>query len=83
MRGFGTFPSAARFCSAHDELRGYFRHRTGLHEVLPLGVQREQYRARSAALRAILDGGVAGSVDRIHPVHAGHAAPAPGPYSRT
>ena len=55
MRGFGTFPSAARFCSAHDELRGYFRHRTGLHEVLPLGVQREQYCARSAALRAILD----------------------------
>ena len=55
MRGFGTFHSAARFCTAHDELRDYFRHRTRLHEVVPLGLQREQYRARSAALRAMLE----------------------------
>jgi len=54
MRGFGSFMSAARFCTAHDELRGYFRHRTTMHEVVTLGVQREQYRARSAALRAML-----------------------------
>ena len=54
MRGFGTFHSAARFCSAHDELRDYFRHRTRMDEVVPLGVQREQYRARSAELRALL-----------------------------
>ena len=54
MRGFGSFPSAARFCTAHDELRDYFRHRTRMHEVVPLRVQREQYRARSAALRALL-----------------------------
>ena len=33
MRGFGSFPSAARFCTAHDELRDYFRHRTRMHEV--------------------------------------------------
>ena len=38
MRGFGSFPSAARFCTAHDELRDYFRHRTTMHEVVPLGV---------------------------------------------
>ena len=54
MRGFGTFVSAARFCSAHDELRDYFRHRTRMHEVVPLGVQREQFRARLAELRAML-----------------------------
>ena len=54
MRGFGSFVSAARFCTAHDEVREYFRHRTGLRGVVSLGVQREQYRARSAALRAML-----------------------------
>jgi transposase-like protein len=54
MRGFGTFDSAARFCSAYDELRDYFRHRTSMDEVVPLGVQREQFRARSAELRAML-----------------------------
>ena len=54
MRGFGAFGSAARFCSAYDEVRDYFRHRTRLNEVVPLGVQRAQFRARLAALRALL-----------------------------
>jgi transposase-like protein len=54
MRGFGTFHSAARFCSAHDELRDYFRHRTRIDEVVSLGVQRAQFRVRSAELRAML-----------------------------
>ena len=45
---------AARLCTAHDEVRGYFRHRTRLQEVVPPRVRREQYRARSAALRAML-----------------------------
>ena len=54
MCGFGSFVSAARFCTAHDEVRDYFRHRTRLQEVVPLGMQREQYRARSAALRTML-----------------------------
>ena len=54
MRGFGSFVSAARFCTAHDEVRDPFRHRTRMQEVVPLGTQREQYRARSAALRAML-----------------------------
>jgi putative transposase len=27
MRGFGSFTAAARFCTAHDELRDYFRSR--------------------------------------------------------
>jgi putative transposase len=52
MRGFGSFVSAARFCSVHDELRDYFRSRTKIDEVIPLGIQREQYCARMAALRA-------------------------------
>jgi putative transposase len=54
MRGFGSFHSAARFCSAHDELRDYFRHRMRMGEVVPLRGQREQFRARSAELRAML-----------------------------
>ncbi len=54
MRGFGNFHSAARFCSAHDELRDYFRHRTTLDEVVPLAVQREQFRARFADIRTMM-----------------------------
>jgi putative transposase len=55
MRGFGNFISAARFCSAHDELRDYFRHRTRMNEVVPRSVQREQFRARLVAVRAMLN----------------------------
>jgi putative transposase len=54
MRGFGTFHAAARFCSAHDEVRDYFRHRTRMGEVVPLGIQREQFCTRMVALRARL-----------------------------
>lgn len=54
MRGFGSFDSAARFCSAHDELRDYFRHRTTMDEVVPLAVQREQFRSRLGDLRSML-----------------------------
>jgi transposase-like protein len=54
MRGFGGLSSAARFCLTHDEVRAYFRRRTRLHEVVPLSVQREQFRARLAELRASL-----------------------------
>jgi putative transposase len=54
MRGFDSFVSAARFCSAHDELRDYVRHRTKMYEVVPLGVQREQFRARMTELRVWL-----------------------------
>jgi transposase-like protein len=53
MRGFGSFVSAARFCSAHDEVRDYFRHRTRMNEVVPLGEQREQFRARLGEMRAL------------------------------
>jgi putative transposase len=54
MRGFDTFRSAARFCSAYDELRDYFRHRTRMNEVVPLAMQREQFCARMTELRVML-----------------------------
>jgi transposase-like protein len=54
MRGFGSFDSAARFCLAHDEMRDHFRHRTRMNEVVPLPIQREQFRARLAELRGML-----------------------------
>jgi transposase-like protein len=54
MRGFGTFASAARFCSAHDELRDYLRYRTTMDGVVPLRVQREQFSGPLAALRAMI-----------------------------
>ena len=50
--GFGRYRSAARFCTAHNGVRDHFRHRTRMHEVVPLGVQRERFRARLAELRA-------------------------------
>ncbi len=53
MRGFGDFTAAARFCTAYDEVRDYFRHRTRTHEVIPLAVQREQFRARLGGLRTL------------------------------
>lgn len=53
MRGFGDFASAARFCSAYDEVRDYFRYRTRMYEVVPLAVQRAQFRARLSDLRTL------------------------------
>ncbi len=40
MRGFGSFDAAARFCSAHDELRDHFRSRQFLNETVSLAEQR-------------------------------------------
>ncbi len=51
MRGFGSF-TAARFCSAHDEVRDYFRHRTTAYKAVPLAMQRAQFRAHFDDLRA-------------------------------
>jgi len=48
-------PLAARFCTAHDEVRDYFGRRTRMREVVPLGVQRERFRTRSVTLRALLE----------------------------
>jgi len=54
MRGFGSVSGAARFCAAYEEVRDFFRHRTTLHEIVPLRVQREQYCTRFRALRALV-----------------------------
>ena len=50
MRGFGSFEAATRFCTAHDELRDYFRSRRTLGEVVSLGQQRPLFCDRWAAL---------------------------------
>ena len=55
VRGFGSLAGAARFCSARDELRDYPRHPIRMHEVVPLEVRREQFRARPGAPRAMLN----------------------------
>ncbi len=40
MRGFGSFAAAARFCTAYDELRDYFRARRTMGEAVSLAEQR-------------------------------------------
>jgi transposase-like protein len=54
MRGFGSFESAARFCSAHDEQRDYFRARSTPKETGALAEQRRAFRQRFAALQEVL-----------------------------
>ena len=46
MRGFGSFEAAARFCTAHDELRDYFRPRRTMGEAISLADQRRLFRDR-------------------------------------
>lgn len=48
---FGSFHSAAHLCSGFDEVRHYFPYHTKMHQVVPVGAQRERFRARPAALR--------------------------------
>ena len=52
MRGFGAFVSAARFCTAFDELGQYFRSRTTSQKTLLLSEQRHRFRQRFADLSA-------------------------------
>lgn len=46
MRGFGSFDAAARFCTAHDELRDHFRFRRHLNEIVSLSEQRRLFLER-------------------------------------
>jgi putative transposase len=57
MRGFGSFDAAARFCTAHDELRGQFRYRQQLNETVSLSEQRRLFRERWRALWVVLRAG--------------------------
>ncbi|HEX2173278.1 MAG TPA: IS6 family transposase, partial [Dehalococcoidia bacterium] len=50
MRGFGSFNAAARFCTAHDELRDYFRPRPTTGMAVSLAEQRQVFRDRWDAL---------------------------------
>ena len=52
MRGFGSFASAARFCSAFDELRHYYRVRQRRGEHVPLAEQRRLFVTRWRSLMA-------------------------------
>ena len=54
MRGFGSFAAAARFCTAHDELRDYLRCRRTLGEAVSLAAQRQLFRDRWAALMKLI-----------------------------
>ena len=52
MLGFGSFASAARFCSVFEELRQYLRARGRRGEVVPLAEQRRRFVGRWHALIA-------------------------------
>jgi len=43
MRGCGSFDSAARFCTGHDELRDHLRPRTRFNEPVSLAAQRRLF----------------------------------------
>jgi putative transposase len=52
MHGFGDFDSAARFCSAFDELRNYLRPRSALGEPSSCSEQRRAFLDRLTVLKA-------------------------------
>jgi transposase-like protein len=52
MHGFGNFDSAARFCSAFDELRHYLRPSSVMRKSSSLSEQRRAFLDRLAALKA-------------------------------
>ena len=54
MRGFGGFASAARFCTAYEEQRQYFRPRTRQNERVSLSDQRRQFQERLVTVMAEL-----------------------------
>jgi len=46
LRGFGSFEAAARFCTAHDELRDHLRYRQHMNETMSLADQRRLFQER-------------------------------------
>jgi len=54
MRGFGSFDAAARFCSAHDELRAQLRYREHLNEAVSLADQRRLFHESRGEVCALL-----------------------------
>ena len=51
MKGFKSFKSAERFCSAYDEQRNWFRYREFRNDAVPLSRQRTLFRTRFAYLQ--------------------------------
>ena len=54
LRGFGSFDAAARFCSAHDDLRNHLRYRHDLNETVSLADQRRLFAERWGEVCAVL-----------------------------
>jgi hypothetical protein len=54
LRGFGSVVSASRFCRAFDEIRQFFRFRTTMKQSVSLARQREMFRHRLDALKAMV-----------------------------
>ena len=54
LRGFGSFESAARFCTAPDELRKYRRPRRTTGETISLARQRQLFRGRWTTLMRLI-----------------------------
>lgn len=50
MSGFGSVATAARFCTAYDELRDDVRCRQHPNETVPLAEQRRRFRERWSAV---------------------------------
>ena len=57
MRGFRSFEAAARFCSAHDELRDYVRSRRRMGEAVSLAQKRRLFRDCWATLLTLVAAG--------------------------
>jgi len=53
MRGFGSVASASRFCRAFDEVRQFFRFCTTMKQKVSLVQQRDLFRQRLEALKAL------------------------------
>jgi putative transposase len=54
MRGFASFASASRFCRAFDEVGQFFRLRTSMKQKVSLVQQRDLFRQRLDALKAMV-----------------------------
>ena len=54
MRGFGNFQATTRFCTAHDELRDYFRPRPTMGVAVSRAERRQLHRDRWAALLRLI-----------------------------
>jgi putative transposase len=54
MCGFGSLASASRFCRAFEEARQFFGFRTTMKQKIPLVQQRDLFRHRLEALKALM-----------------------------